>query len=61
MANKNLDCADLDVSFNGKQLLQVLKTFDTENIEFHYKGINQPNLLTNGVNDIILMPLMFNN
>lgn len=51
---------DLLIAFNGKFLIEALKTFDSDEIIFQGETATKAGILTDGTDKVLIMPLMLN-
>lgn len=61
MAYKSKEMDDLLIAFNGKFLIEALKTFESNEIIFKGEAATKAGILTDGVDSVLIMPLMLNN
>lgn len=61
MRYKSKTMDDLTIAFNGKMLIDGLAAFKSEEITLQADAPNKPGILTDGVDTVLIMPLMINN
>ena len=56
------DFKDTDIAFNGRFMIEALKTFNSTEISMYSEGIpTKASIFTDGSDNVLLMPLMMNN